>query len=111
MTKDERIAELEREVERLNILVSGFERNFVNELNENDKIVKEFAEQKALFEMYRSMAKAVRHEICEKIRNAIKQLIESKDHSLVSWEYANGWCSALQYDMAKILNQIEQVEE
>lgn len=66
MTKDERIAELERE---------------------NEQLKKQLAEQKTLFEMYRSMAiqkgfdnpdvvkeirKSVRHEICEKIRNWLK---------------------------------------
>ena len=55
--------------------------------------------------------KQLRHEICEKIRKEIKQLIENKDNSLTNWEYANGWCSALQYNMAEILQKIEKGEE
>ena len=52
--------------------------------------------------------KAIRHQVCEEIKEKIKQLIENKDFSLCNFEYGYGLCYGLQYDMAAILEQIEK---
>ena len=51
--------------------------------------------------------KQVRKEVCEEIKQKIKTLIESKDFKLCNHEYANGYCYGLQYDLAKIIDQIQ----
>lgn len=53
--------------------------------------------------------KQVRKEVCDEIRKEIKKLI-NKDFKLCNHEYANGYCYGLQYDLAKILDQIEKGE-
>lgn len=50
--------------------------------------------------------KQLKKQVCEKIKDEVKKLID-KDFSLCNHEYANGYCYALQYDLVKILNQIE----
>ena len=50
--------------------------------------------------------KQVRNEVCEEIRQEVKKLIDSKDFKLCNHEYANGYCYGLQYNLAKILDQI-----
>ena len=47
-----------------------------------------------------------RKEVCEKIKNEVKKLID-KDFKLCNHEYANGYCYGLQYDLVKILDQIQ----
>ena len=64
------------------------------------------------FEKAQSLAdytQQVRKEVCEEIRGEIKKLI-NKDFKLCNHEYANGYCYSLQYDLAKILEQIEKGE-
>lgn len=55
--------------------------------------------------------KQVRKEVCEEIKQKIEALIESKDFKLCNHEYANGYyygyCYGLQYDLAKIIDQIK----
>lgn len=53
--------------------------------------------------------KQVRKEVCEEIIEEVKKLID-KDFKLCNHEYANGYCYGLQYDLAKILEQIEKGE-
>lgn len=50
--------------------------------------------------------KQVRKEVCEEIKQEVKHLT-SKDFKLCNHEYANGYCFGLQYDLAKILDQIQ----
>lgn len=50
--------------------------------------------------------KQVRKEVCEEIKEKVKKLID-KDFKLCNHEYANGYCYGLQYDLAKILDQIQ----
>jgi hypothetical protein len=45
--------------------------------------------------------------VCDEIKQEVKRLIESKDFKLCNHEYANGYCYGLQYDLAKILDQIQ----
>ena len=52
--------------------------------------------------------KQVRKEVVQEIRQEVKKLIDSKDFKLCNHEYANGYCFGLQYDLAKILDQIEK---
>ena len=54
--------------------------------------------------------KQVRKEVVEEITQEVKKLIDSKDFKLCNHEYANGYCFGLQYDLAKILDQIEEGE-
>lgn len=50
----------------------------------------------------------IRSKLCEDIKQEVKKLIESKDFVLCNHEYANGYCYGLQYDLAKILDQIQE---
>lgn len=50
--------------------------------------------------------KQIRKEVVQEIREQVKNLI-NKDFKLCNHEYANGYCFGLQYDLAKILDQIE----
>lgn len=50
--------------------------------------------------------KQIRKEVVQEIRKQVVKLIE-KDFKLCNHEYANGYCFGLQYDLAKILDQIE----
>lgn len=45
--------------------------------------------------------------VCDEIRQQVKKLIDSKDFKLCNHEYANGYCYGLQYDLAKILDQLQ----
>lgn len=51
--------------------------------------------------------KQVRKEIVQEITQEVKKLIDSKDFKLCNHEYANGYCFGLQYDLAKILDQLQ----
>ena len=51
--------------------------------------------------------KQVRKEVVQEIRQEVKKLIDSKDFKLCNHEYANGYCYGLQYDLPKILDQIQ----
>lgn len=51
--------------------------------------------------------KQVRKEVVQEIRQEVKKLIDSKDFKLCNHEYANGYCFGLQYDLAKILDQLQ----
>lgn len=55
--------------------------------------------------------KQVRKEVCEEIKQEVTNLIESKDFKLCNHEYDNGYyygyCYGLQYDLAKIIDQIQ----
>ena len=50
--------------------------------------------------------KQVRKEVVQEIKEKVKKLID-KDFKLCNHEYANGYCYGLQYDLAKILEQIQ----
>jgi len=67
-------------------------------------------DQKQRADKYYSEIKKICKQVCDEIREKIKQLIKNKDFSLYSWEYGNGLCYGLQYDMAAILDQIEKGE-
>lgn len=62
------------------------------------------------FQSLADYTKQVRKEVCEEIKEKIKTLIESKDFKLCNHEYANGYCYGLQYDLAKILDQIGEIK-
>ena len=49
----------------------------------------------------------IKMQVCKDIKQEVKKLIESKDFGLCNHEYANGYCYGLQYDLAKILDQIQ----
>lgn len=49
--------------------------------------------------------------VCDAIKQEVKKLINSKNFKLCNHEYANGYCYGLQYDLAKILEQIEKGEK
>ena len=51
--------------------------------------------------------KQVRKEVVQEITQEVKKLIDSKDFKLCNHEYANGYCFGLQYDLAKILDQLQ----
>lgn len=59
------------------------------------------------FQSLADYTKQVRKEVCEEIRQEVKKLIDSKDFKLCNHEYANGYCFGLQYDLAKILDQLQ----
>ena len=54
--------------------------------------------------------KQVRKEMAEQIMGKVKQLIDSKDFKLCNYEYANGYCYALQYKLPQILGKIGEEE-
>ena len=57
------------------------------------------------FQSLADYTKQVRKEVCDEIKEEVKKLIE-KDFKLCNHEYANGYCYGLQYNLAKILDQI-----
>lgn len=134
--KDERIAELEREVEELKanqtptrkrLLPKNWDKyNLADKLRYKEKQVHlarvRLQEKQEMIDeldyelnkyksLYTENEEKVRHYVCEEIRGYIKNLIEIKDLSLCNWKYANGWCQALQYNMAEILSEVEKGEK
>lgn len=59
------------------------------------------------FQSLSDYTKQVRKEVCGEITQGVKKLIDSKDFKLCNHEYANGYCFGLQYDLAKILDQLQ----
>ena len=58
----------------------------------------------------KALKQQVRKEVCMDVREKVIDLIERKGYksgSLCNFEYANGYCYGLQYDLVKILDQIQ----
>lgn len=61
-------------------------------------------------EEFTSIIRQEKQIVCDAIKQEVKKLINSKNFKLCNHEYANGYCYGLQYDLAKILEQIEKGE-
>ncbi|MGN0961253.1 MAG: hypothetical protein ACI4PF_03540 [Christensenellales bacterium] len=124
--KDQQIAELKAENERLRKqqsidddlieMQSSRLNNQEQQLKDNDEKIARIMNGEYIpaivvqqFEEMRDrQLKDNTKQVCEKIREKVKQLIENKDLKLCNYEYANGYCYGLQYDLARILDQIEK---
>ena len=85
------------------------ERCLSNMVKNQLKRIKELkTENERLKQHLKYNTKQVRKDVCEEIRQEVKKLIDSKDFKLYNHEYANGYCFGLQYDLAKILDRIQE---
>lgn len=118
--KDKEIETLQKEKELDNIFWKQECDSLQKTLKEKDKEIEYLGErnfykvslknEEWLGVYPKNIEKIIRKQVCDEIREAIKTLIEERDNTLTNWEYANGWCQGLQYDMAKLLDQIEKGE-
>lgn len=79
---------------------------YVDNMVENKQ---EFRPKECPLQSLSDYTKQVRKEVVQEIIEEVKKLID-KDFKLCNHEYANGYCYGLQYDLAKILEQIEKGE-
>lgn len=59
-------------------------------------------------EEFTSIIRQEKQIVCDAIKQEVKKLINSKNFKLCNHEYANGYCFGLQYDLAKVLDQIQE---
>ena len=95
----EQLAEKDKEIERFN-----------NNKLAQTRPYEEF-EGKSLYEISQIYENQVRKQICDEIREKIKKQIIEEDISDCNTDYGDKcWLYAMEVDMAKILDQIEQGE-
>lgn len=98
-------AELKAENERLKKYETIY---YLNQLQASNEDIDKFKQNQIQQSINISdLLKDNTKQVCEYIKQEVKKLIESKDFGLCNHEYANGYCYGLQYDLAKILDKIQ----